>query len=139
LAKSECSPEIGGDGRTTFGLQDLRGRIPIHQGQGPGLSSRALGLKAGTEHETITLAKLPPHVHVLKSNTQAGQEGSANNAVPAQATLSVYDRNPLAAATRSLAPASVSTVGGGQAHTNRQPYLCVHFIIALVGIYPSRQ
>ncbi len=129
----------GGDGRTTFGLPDLRGRIPIHQGSGPGLTPRQIGSKGGGETETVTEGQLPPHVHILQSNTQAGQEGNPNNAVPAQATVFVYDRNPLATGLRSLAANSITSVGGSQPHTNLQPFLCIHFIIALFGVFPSRR
>ncbi len=128
----------GGDGRTTFGLPGLRGRIPIHQGTGPGLTDRKLGSKAGAETETVTLNQLPTHVHVLQSNTQAGQELAPNNAVPAQATVVIYDQNPLASVIRSLAADSISSVGGNQSHTNLMPTLCINFVVATSGIYPSR-
>ena len=101
----------GGDGRTTFGLPDLRGRIPIHMGHGPGLSERRLGAKGGEEKVTLTVNQLPSH----------GADSYIND-TPIQ----------------SMASSSVTHTGGSRSHTNLMPFLCIHFIIALVGIYPSR-
>jgi microcystin-dependent protein len=128
----------GGDGRTTFGLPDLRGRIPIHMGSGPGLTERRLGSKSGTEKVTLTANQIPNHTHTVTGDSAAGQEGSPSGKVPAQATVGVYTRNPIAAAIRPLNEQSISAVGGSQQHTNEMPFLCIHFIIALYGIYPSR-
>ena len=125
----------GGDGRTTFGLPDLRGRVPIHQGQGPGLSERRLGSKGGAESVTVTTSQLPSHSHTLQgSTTLATEEGPGGN-VTAQTESSVYGtETPLSA----MAADTIGAVGGSQSHTNVMPFLCVHFIIALFGIYPSR-
>ena len=128
----------GGDGRTTFGLPDMRGRIPMHAGSGPGLSPRRLGVKLGTEKETIPVNELPSHTHTLQANTQAGTEGTAAGATPAQSTVGVYLQSPNPASVFQLRAQSVGAVGGSQSHTNLMPFLCVHFIIALFGIYPSR-
>lgn len=127
----------GGDGRTTFGLPDLRGRIPIHAGHGPGLSERRLGAKFGSEKETLTVNQLPSHHHQIRaSNDVANELQPASNRVPAQAlTADLYQS---AAPAVGMNPAAVSHVGGSRSHTNLMPFLCVHFIIALVGIYPSR-
>ncbi len=128
----------GGDGRTTFGLPDLRGRIPVHAGSGPGLTPRNLGSKGGQENVTLTLNQIPSHTHTLTGSSLAGQGGSPAGAVPAQSTVGVYVRNPNVAAIRPLNDASITSVGGSQAHTNLMPFQCVNFIIALFGIYPSR-
>ena len=128
----------GGDGRTTFGLPELRGRIPIHAGSGPGLSPRRLGVRSGTEKETITTNTLASHTHRMTANTQAGQEQSPVGAVPAQSSSDVYVDNPPAASLVALHSDAVTKLGGNLSHTNLQPFLCVNFIIALFGIYPSR-
>jgi microcystin-dependent protein len=126
----------GGDGRTTFGLPDLRGRIPIHAGDGPGLTSRRLGQKAGTESETITTGELPAHTHPLQGTDQFADSPNPASHAPAKSTTAdVYiDEAPSV----NLASSAVTQTGGSQSHTNLMPFLCIHFIIALFGIYPSR-
>ena len=126
----------GGDGRTTFGLPDLRGRIPIHAGHGPGLSSRQLGARSGQEAVTVTVNQLPAHSHPLQATTDLADETSPAGAVPAQPSAAqLYFAN---APSQAAASAAITNVGGSQSHTNLMPSLCVHFIIALFGIYPSR-
>lgn len=128
----------GGDGRTTFQLPDLRGRIPIHMGHGPGLSNRNIGQRFGTESETLTTNNLPNHMHGLAA---ASANGTLNN--PAGGILaasigsvSIYNSGPSAPV--SMNAAAVGSTGGSQSHSNLMPTLCVNFIIALYGIYPSR-
>ncbi len=128
----------GGDGRTTFGLPDLRGRVPIHAGSGPGLTPRHLGVKTGAENVTLTTQQIPSHTHTLTASTAAGGESSPNNAQPAQSTSAVYLKDPIAMAVVDLDNPSIAPVGGSQQHTNMQPFQCINFIIALQGIYPSR-
>ena len=125
----------GGDGRTTFGLPDLRGRIPIHAGQGPGLSDRRLGAKAGSETVTVSVNQLPSHTHPVQFDSVAGNETNPADALPA-ASPSIRNYRP-AAQNVDMSTNSVTSVGGSQSHTNLMPYLCVHFIVALFGIYPS--
>jgi len=128
----------GGNGQTTFALPDLRGRVPIHQGQGPGLSSYTLGEMAGTETVTLTQNQLPAHSHLIAANSGAGNNAApANNMVLAASTARdrLYTTN---AANVTLSPGSVSQVGGSQPTPNIQPYLVLNFIIAIEGIYPSR-
>lgn len=127
----------GGDGRTTFGLPDLRGRIPIHAGSGPGLSPRRLGAKFGTEEETLTVNQLPSHGHPLQASTDLAQSPDPSGGVTAQSTL--VDLYIIEAPSVSMATSSITDVGGSQSHSNLMPFLCVNFIIALFGIYPSRQ
>ncbi|WP_245926793.1 phage tail protein [Breoghania corrubedonensis] len=128
----------GGDGRTTFGLPDLRGRIPLHQGQGPGLSERRLGSKSGAEYETLTVNQMPSHSHPFSGSTAEGEsDGSPFDRVVANTegfTLYLADEPQLA----SMANTAISNIGGSRQHTNLMPTLCVHFIVALFGIYPSR-
>lgn len=129
----------GGDGRTTFGLPDMRGRLPIHAGQGPGLSERRLGAKGGAEQVTLTVNQLPSHSHSLEAAGEAGTEASPqNNTLARAAAGNPYFSPAIGAPVTSMAPTSITDTGGSRSHTNLMPYLCVHFIIALVGIYPSR-
>lgn len=126
----------GGDGRTTFGLPDLRGRVPIHAGQGPGLSDRRLGSKAGAENVTLTVNQLPSHTHPLSGSTTNGLDPNpAGNVLAGSTVLEPYYNGPPDTA---MAPTAITSVGGGYSHTNLMPFLCVYFIIALLGIYPSR-
>lgn len=128
----------GGDGRTTFGLPDLRGRVPIHAGSGPGLSPRRLGAKFGSEEITLTVNQLPAHTHALQVTNDAASAQQPANGVYARAQIDAYlrDNNPDA---NNMASGVITAVGGSRSHTNIQPFLCVNFIIALFGIYPSRQ
>jgi len=127
----------GGDGRTTFGLPDLRGRIPIHAGSGPGLSPRRLGAKGGTEKETLTVNQLSSHSHPLNATTSSGTDNNPSGKVTGESpSVDLYfegDRNV------SMATSAITSVGGSRSHTNLAPFLCIHFIVALFGIYPSRQ
>ncbi len=126
----------GGDGRTTFGLPDLRGRIPLHQGEGPGLSRRRLGSKGGAEKETLTTNQLASHAHDWNANTAAADSAASQGRVLADPTgVRIFE--PADQGT-DLASTTIANTGGSQPHTNLMPTLCVHFIIALVGIYPSR-
>jgi microcystin-dependent protein len=126
----------GGDGRTTFGLPDLRGRLPIHQGTGAGLTPRTIGSKSGSETVVPTANQLPPHVHSLMASTAPGADSSPAGGVPAESpSVDLYVEE---APTANLNGNAVATAGSNQAHTNLQPTLCVNFIIALVGIFPSQ-
>ena len=126
----------GGDGRTTFGLPDLRGRIPIHMGTGPGLAPRNLGAREGAETETVTVNQLPTHTHAFRASTTVSEETSPSGNVISQssaADLFIEDTPNF-----GLAPNAITSVGGARSHTNIQPFLCIHFIVALAGIFPSR-
>ena len=126
----------GGDGRTTFGLPDLRGRIPIHFGQGPGLSQRRLGEKEGTEVETLALDHTPVHSHRFQASAEGANLASPQGAVPAQSAL--VDAYIQEEASAGLSTAALGTAGDSQSHNNLQPFLCINFIVALSGIYPPR-
>ena len=126
---------FGGNGQTTFALPDLRGRVPLHFGQGPGLSNRSLGELAGTETVTLINQQLPVHRHPTGSTgaaTLSSPDGKRYGNTGAAATY--VDTAPNGA---FAAEASVSA-GGNQPHNNLMPYACVNFIIALFGIFPSR-
>lgn len=130
----------GGDGRTTFGLPDLRGRIPLHQGQGPGLSDRRLGSKGGAEKVTLTLNQTPNHTHTVQASNNAATGAALNGNVLARG-VDVSDTfyvESAGATTRPLVNGMVANSGGSQPHNNLMPTLCIHFIVALIGIYPSR-
>lgn len=119
----------GGDGRTTFALPDLRGRSPVHPGQGPGLSDRRLGQKGGAENVTLAVHQMPAHQHVIQGKVLGtGQRGTP-----------VYgnDSPGVELGTGPL-DATAESAGGSQPHDNMPPFLCVNFIIAMVGIFPSR-
>ncbi len=126
----------GGDGTTTFGLPDLRGRIPIHQGSGPGLTSRQIGTKGGSETVAITTSHAPSHGHIIQASTTAGNRSvPGGNFLGASPTVRVF--RPVGPNV-DLNAASITNIGGGQSHANTMPFQCVNFIIALTGIFPSR-
>lgn len=125
----------GGDGRTTLGLPDLRGRAPMHPGAGPGLTTRRLGEQGGTHQITLTSGQLPAHAHALQGTDQAAATPDAAMKVVARTEEDTYgDRGQ----TKAMHGATLSPTGGNQPHENRQPFLALNFIIALVGLYPSR-
>lgn len=126
----------GGDGRTTFGLPDLRGRIPVHMGQGPGLSPHKLGQRAGTETEPLTRDQMPGHHHDLVALATGATAQSPAGAMLAEGVgTSFYADQPQDAV---MAADMLQDTGGTAPHANMMPSLCVNFIIALAGIYPSR-
>lgn len=134
----------GGDGRTTFGLPDMRGRLPMHPGNGPGLSPRRLGDKGGEERVTITQSNLPSHRHSLLASTEQGDSTSPSGAFIGPAALPLQGAPEVKAFksgtpnTSALAGGTVSHTGGGIATNNLQPYQSINCIIALVGVFPSR-
>ena len=129
----------GGDGRTTFGLPDLRGRVPIHQGSGPGLSPRRLGSRGGAENETLTVNQLPSHTHPLQATQSlANNQSPSGRALAPTTAIDFYIDDLNAFDPQNMSSSAITGVGGSRSHTNLQPFLCIHFIIALFGIYPSR-
>lgn len=120
----------GGDGESTFALPDLRGRIPIHQGNG-----FILAETGGAESITLTVSQIPAHNHAMLASTGPGNLNTPGGNVTAEsAAVKIYFADqPIV----NLNPAAVSPVGGNQPHNNFQPYLCVNFIISLFGIFPS--
>lgn len=123
----------GGNGQTTFALPDLRGRVPMHPGSGPGLTPRSLGEQSGSETVTLQTTQIPAHNHLLNANNAAANDTIPNGAFFSEG--SIYTTN---AANAQLNPAAISNTGGSQPHNNIQPFLCVNFIIATQGIFPSR-
>jgi len=125
----------GGDGQSTFALPDLRGRLPIHFGNGFTLAETG-----GVEEVTLTVSQIPAHSHPLLASINAGSSLSPQAQVLATVASSQSGSNlyNATAPTLALNPGSVSSTGGSQPHTNFQPYLCVDFIISLFGIFPSQ-
>jgi microcystin-dependent protein len=122
----------GGDGESTFALPDLRGRIPIHQGNG-----FILAETGGAEEITLTVSQIPAHSHAfICSGNNVDSTQPANNVAGVQPTFGVTPYGSDIPKT-TLSPSMLSPVGGSQPHTNFQPYLCVDFIISLFGIFPS--
>jgi microcystin-dependent protein len=126
----------GGDGRTTFALPDLRGRVPIHMGQGPGLQPYFIGQNGGEESHTLIAAEMPAHAHQAMADAGNGTSDTPTGALPARnpAGIPQYSTN----STTALSPGAIASAGGGAAHNNLSPYLTLNYCIALQGIFPSR-
>lgn len=126
----------GGDGITSFALPDMRGRIPVGQGTGPGLYPKICGQSFGTEAVTLSLEQMPNHTHT--------QQASLNNASSLNPTGNVIATTPVnfyentTTNFKYLNEQSVSTEGGNLSHNNMAPSFCINFIICLVGLYPQR-
>lgn len=127
----------GGNGQTTFALPDLRNRAPLHPA-----SEFTLGQAFGEDAHTLTINEIPAHLHMVQASAPADSSTNTNqlagnyfsNSAPAE----IYNTGAGAPQLTSLFPASVSNYGGSQAHNNLQPYLVLNFVVALVGIFPSR-
>lgn len=128
----------GGDGVTTFALPDLRSRIAIHQGQGPGLTNRPIGQASGTETVTLVANQMPSHTHPVSATAvNADKPTPANNIWATEPTTSTlfYGAGPTDS---TMNPQTISAAGGNQPHDNLMPYLTMTYVIALVGIFPSQ-
>lgn len=130
----------GGNGQTTFALPDLRSRVPVHFGQGPGLSNISLGELAGSETQTLSLAQIPAHNHLINVTNAEGSVVSPINRFLGRVNRGATDDVKLYSdlATQTLNPGAVSVIGGSQPFPIRNPYLGLNFIIAIEGIFPSR-
>lgn len=129
----------GGDGRTTFALPDLRGRVPVHPGSGPGLPTYRLGSKGGQAEVTLDVNQMPTHNHDAATQAvdpvpRGGLTNSPINAYVAEGGAYSTIKNAEMAADSVV----VHNTGGNQPHNNMQPFQCVNYIIALQGVYPSR-
>jgi len=135
----------GGDGQNTFGLPDLRSRVPIHQGTGPGLPTYVIGQQGGTENVTLTTQQIPVHTHaaLAAGMTTSPTNAPSNGVILSNEVLS----NPqggkvfgtyVSSSTVTMAPQSIGSTGGSQPHDNLQPYLAVNFIISMFGVFPSQ-
>ena len=120
----------GGDGRPTFGLPQLQGRTPIHQGQG-----FVLGQVGGEEFHTVTQSQMPAHTHVINASSTAGDINNAQAHLLGASASQVYLKPTSLVA---MTAENITPTGGSQPHENRQPFLVLNFIIALQGVFPSR-
>ncbi|MGE5097167.1 MAG: phage tail protein [Betaproteobacteria bacterium] len=121
----------GGDGQNTFALPDMRGRIPLHQGNG-----FILAETGGAEEITLNAGQIPAHSHPLLGSKANGSTASPKGAFPASSTVITPYAPEIPGS--AMSPVAIQSIGGGQPHTNFQPYLCVDFIISLFGIFPSQ-
>jgi microcystin-dependent protein len=129
---------FGGNGTTTFGLPDLRGRVPIHTGQGTGLSNYVLGQSEGVENVTLLYNNMPIHTHLVNAVASGGNAASPQGNLPAIESTGTSLDYSNAAANVTMNAAMIGNAGGNVPFSVVQPYLTVNFIIALVGIFPSR-
>lgn len=137
----------GGDGRTTFALPDLRGRVAVHCGNGPGLTPKRLGDKGGTETNTLNVGQLPSHNHSLVASSADGDVFKATgnalakkafDVVAGQASQKIEIYTSSGNMTEVMKSGSISNTGNNMAINNIQPFQCVNYIIALQGVFPSR-
>jgi microcystin-dependent protein len=126
----------GGDGRTTFGLPDLRGRAIVSPGNGPGLSHYNWGQRGGVENVTLTAAEMPNHNHGFALGGSANSPAGSNSMLASVTGTDTVFNNTSGNA--QLAGGAITNTGGSQSHENRMPYLAMYRCIALIGIYPSR-
>ncbi len=126
----------GGDGVTTFALPDLRGRVPLSSGQGPGLQNYVIGQTGGQEFVTLTLSQIPAHTHAAMCDTTVASTDAPAGMIPARNAGGVPQYGTNAAA--SMSSSAIGSAGGGQAHENRQPYITLNWIIALQGVFPTQ-
>jgi len=128
---------FGGDGRTTFALPDLRGRRAIGFGQGPGLNPYTLGQLGGEETVSLTISQMPSHNHIPQAATALGTApGPGGNVWATQSQVFLYSLAP--SGITPMNAFAIGAAGGGQPHENRSPFLVLNYIIALQGIFPSR-
>jgi len=124
----------GGNGTTIFALPNLQGRVPLHWGQGPGLSNYSLGQQAGSESVSLLSTQIPQHNHQVQASGNAPSQGALANALWATAANIPY----AGTANTTMAPNALANAGGSQPHPNIAPSLVVNYCIALAGIFPSR-
>lgn len=128
----------GGDGRTTFQLPDLQGRLAMHPGSGPGLTARRLGQRFGSETETLTASQMANHRHDFAVTSDNGEQGTLSDKVALGRSRGGTMYNSAANLVQMNSSTLGSAPGGGGSHDNMQPFLAVNYIIALSGLYPSR-
>ncbi|HYI11944.1 MAG TPA: tail fiber protein [Thermoanaerobaculia bacterium] len=128
----------GGDGQETFGIPNLNGRVPVHAGQGPGISQTYVqGEMAGVESVTLTVQQIPVHNHSFLGSEAIAQNPQPTDSIVAQsATVQLYITD---AAATPMDNQAIQPVGGSQPHENMQPYLAIGFIVSLFGIFPPPQ
>ena len=128
----------GGDGRTSFGLPDLRGRAPIGRGNGPGLPNYNWGAKSGRASITLTAAEMPNHTHTISVSEETGTQRTPGGALLSQSNDGENNFRGVQQDGQIGSLAGVSSAGGNQAFNSMNPYLAMYWCIALLGVYPSR-
>ncbi|MET0616310.1 MAG: tail fiber protein [Luteibacter sp.] len=137
----------GGDGVNTFGVPDLRGQVPVHQGNGQGLTPRPIGSGGGTEQVTLTVAQLPAHTHTMSASTANATSGSpsgllpaaiVNNTPPTPPPADQFYINPTTVQPVTMNSQTIQNQGGSQPHDNMMPTLTANFCISYIGIYPTQ-
>ena len=128
----------GGNGQTTFALPDLRGRVPIHMGQGPGLSNYSEGEVGGVENVTLLTTQMPVHTHPAQVNAASGATSKSPGGNLPAFTSGGSSYGPTADLVMASNMVNIGAAGGSQPHENRQPYLALNWCICLFGIFPSR-
>jgi microcystin-dependent protein len=129
---------FGGNGQTTFALPDLRGRVPISSGQGPGLDNYTLGQVGGSETQTLTVSEMPMHNHLVGALTDGVSEAGPANNLLATAPRGSNFYAPQSSNLTQMSPQMIQPAGGNQPFDIRDPYLTLNYCIALQGIFPSR-
>jgi microcystin-dependent protein len=131
----------GGNGTATFALPNLQGSVPVHMGQGPGLSQYQLGETGGTQNVTVNANQMPAHSHVFNASTVSATSPSPTGRVPAKPTAANAAAYAMSQTAPPLAPQVMNqsaVAGGSQPHNNMMPTLFISFVIAMVGIFPAR-
>ena len=131
----------GGNGTATFALPNLQGSVPVHMGQGPGLSQYQLGETGGTQNVTVNANQMPAHSHVFNASTVSATSPSPTGRVPAKPTAANAAAYAVSQTAPPLAPQVMNqsaVTGGSQPHNNMMPTLFISFVIAMVGIFPAR-
>jgi microcystin-dependent protein len=126
----------GGDGKSTFALPDLQGAVPVHWGQGPGLSDRMLGEAGGAEAVTLLTSEIPVHTHSVRGNAQLGDTVAPNAEAVLARLPKQYQQGT--ASTQLMSPQALTIAGGSLPHNNMMPYLTLNFCIAMQGVFPPR-
>lgn len=135
--------QYGGDGKTNFALPDLRGRVPIHQGQGPGLTDRVVGEEGGSEYVTLLVTEMPGHNHTPQGVAATGVDSTPSGGVWGQPPSPGrgHPAPPLyiqAAPDQAMSPNALGVAGNSMPHNNMQPYVAMNYIICLNGMFPPR-
>lgn len=123
----------GGDGRVNFGLPNLQGSVPMHMGSG-----HTLGERGGEQGHTLTISELPTHTHTYNATTNVATTNTPDNTTMLAQSTAANFYATAASNRQAMAPNSIQSIGGSQAHLNMQPFLVLNFSIALQGIFPSQ-
>ncbi|MEX0781293.1 MAG: tail fiber protein [Dehalococcoidia bacterium] len=129
----------GGDGKSTFALPNLQGSVPLHPGQGPGLSLRDLGEQSGVDFVTLLESEIPGHAHSLSASNQPGEDPTPQDRALARSVGAQIYQTTINQDIVQLAPTALAVAGASLPHNNMMPYLTLNFCIALQGVFPPRQ